>query len=317
VIRRLIAIGLAGAMLIVAILMVLSVAAIGSLATGPRRPLAGHVPPVVIPPVSVPPPAVPAPPGSTQRTLSVSGRPTLTVENPHGSITLTAGRDRQVMITARARDETGRRAGADLSIDQRGDQIVVRPGAASPPLDLVIELPVESEQVLVRAGTGDVQVEGLHGRIEIQVDNGNVSLRQLEGDLTVRGGNARIRIEQSRGRMRLTTRNGLIEARAIQSAGFEASADNGAVTVDGRFAGDGPHRITTRNGLLTVAFDRADNLRIEAVSNLCIMVSDLELRDRSESREGPCIRSLQGNLNEPESTLMLRAENGLITLRQR
>jgi DUF4097 and DUF4098 domain-containing protein YvlB len=193
-----------------------------------------------------------------ERTFSVAGKPSLSVDNANGSVTITRGADRQVAVRAikrGARPEDLRRL--HVEIGQDGDRVWVvgtidREGlgfnTVAGRVDLEIQLPAEDETVQVSNANGQIDARDITGHLDLSCGNGAVSLIRVEGQIGAHCGNGRLRLEDGRGTIRLEARSGAL---SVQGFDGELTLDTtqGQVAVD---RGHGNLRVTNRNGAIDV-----------------------------------------------------------------
>src|SRR2546422_632707 len=102
----------------------------------------------------------------------------------------------------------------------------------------------------VRTGSGDINVEGLHGTARLESGSGNMSVASVQGDLRVRTGSGDGKIRNvSGGRIEITTGSGDFEIRDVQGT-LELRTGAGDITAEGKPTGE--WRVETGSGQIRV-----------------------------------------------------------------
>jgi len=232
--------------------------------------------------------------GQFDRTLTVDGPVSLSVDVPVGDIMVEAGASGQVTVTAtkRAWAGTPSRAqevldGIDITLEQAENQIRVgvtgltdvRNVARSPQVDLVISVPAETALTL-DANVGRVSVVGLNGDLSIKTDVGMVTLDDV----------------LPKGLLEIETRVANVE--------FTGALVPGAA-----------YRLTSDVGRISMRVPDDSAFSIDARSDIGNVALDFVLSGRN-SREGLLSKEVWGSVGENASTsLYLRSRVGDISVR--
>ncbi|HTV15611.1 MAG TPA: DUF4097 family beta strand repeat-containing protein [Acidobacteriaceae bacterium] len=116
-------------------------------------------------------------------------RPTVTIEDPRGDVTITPSTDGQMHLRAhqmvhRTSDDEARKIFAELKpkVDvSSGGAVVTVPEKEGARVDLALELP-PAAYAAVTAQHGDVTADGLTNGIQVTADHGEVKLEDITGD---------------------------------------------------------------------------------------------------------------------------------------
>jgi hypothetical protein len=214
------------------------------------------------------------PQGSFEKTLTVSGPVDLDVLTHSGDVTVRAGSSGSVLIRGKIYVGNhwlnGNREADVHEIEQRPP---IRQDGNNIHIDYVdmknisvnyeISVPADT-MVRTHSGSGDLIVEGTHGKVDAQTGSGDVKLANLTGEIRLQTGSGNIRARQvsgsvkggtgsgdievdetSSGDIDLHTGSGNITARGVQG-GFHGETGSGDVTAEGTQSG--PWDIRTGSG---------------------------------------------------------------------
>lgn len=188
------------------------------------------------------------------RTLTVNGRPELTVATGSGSIHLKAGPAGQIHVTGHVRSSWGggtaevQQVVAHPPIEQTGN--IVRIGTHASNLrhvsiDYEVEAPADA-YLDASTGSGNVQDEGVGASARLATGSGNIHATGLRGGFTAETGSGSIYAEQiSAGDVRAQTGSGSIELRNLNGA-LRAETGSGSIKAGGTPAG--PWKLETGSG---------------------------------------------------------------------
>lgn len=145
--------------------------------------------------------------------LTDPGRPVfLKVDLISGSINVKSSSGKEVVVEARARfHEYGRKernkekdksgglklipnTSSGLTVEEDDNTVEVSTGwrGGSNPVDLTIQVPINTSMKLNTLNDGDIEVNGVTGNLEISNLNGKVALREISGSAVVDALNGRI-----------------------------------------------------------------------------------------------------------------------------
>jgi DUF4097 and DUF4098 domain-containing protein YvlB len=118
-----------------------------------------------------------------------SAKPTVTIENPRGDVTITPSTDAQMHVRAhqmvhRTSDDEARKVFLQLKPKVQtssGGAVISVPEKDGARVDLTVEVP-PAAYATVTAGHGDVTADGLTGGIQVTADHGEVKLEDITGD---------------------------------------------------------------------------------------------------------------------------------------
>jgi hypothetical protein len=214
------------------------------------------------------------------RTLSVNGRPELSVATGSGNIHIHQGSGNTIHIYGRVKsnwggsDEKVREIAAHPPIEQTGN--IVRIGQHNENLhnisiDYEIEAPANSfldagsgsgdvndegvgENAKLNTGSGNVHATGLHGNFTVGTGSGNIYAEQSgQGDVKAETGSGNIELKSLRGTLRAHTGSGSIKASGTPAGPWHLGTGSGNVEL---WAGDAPLTLDAESGSGSIHTDR-------------------------------------------------------------
>lgn len=190
--------------------------------------------------------------GSFHRIISVTGAVSLDVATGSGNVIVRTSSGNQVQITGRIRagggwidenagsEEKVRKLEANPPIQQSGNDI--RIGHIDDPelrrnVSISYEIVVpENTQLHSRTGSGDQQIEGLHGMVEIGSGSGRLTVSDIGDSVRAEAGSGDVEIHDVKGNLHAKTGSGTIHATQI-AGGFEGETGSGNITLEQVSAG--------------------------------------------------------------------------------
>jgi len=189
--------------------------------------------------------------GSFHRTISVTGTVSLDIVTGSGDVNVRTSSGNQVQITGRIRaggwmgenagsEEKVRKLEANPPIQQSGNNI--RIGHIDDPelrhnvsisYDIVVP---ENTQLHSHTGSGDQQIQGLHGVVEIGSGSGRLTVSDIGDSVRAEAGSGDVEIHDVKGNLRAKTGSGTIRATQI-AGGFEGETGSGNITLEQVSAG--------------------------------------------------------------------------------
>lgn len=170
-------------------------------------------------------------------------------------------------------------AGADVNVETTRGDILVRGGSGF---------------VSVKSVQGRITIERAKGRIEAQTVNESIRLADVSGDVTAG-----------------TTNGGLVLER-VDTANLDVYTVNGGIAFDGPIRDKGSYRLTTHNGLVSMAIsDKANaTLRVRTYGGSFRSTFPLKLDDQDRRNRFTL------TLGDGSARIELESFNGSIALRR-
>lgn len=207
------------------------------------------------------------------RTLSVSGKPNVSVATGSGYIHLNAGSDSQVHVVAHLHAGSGWWGGGSGDVQSRIDQIVANPPIQQSgntitigerhsgdryrniSIDYEITLPRGSE-INAATGSGDIESQGVGDGIRADSGSGSVRLRGVHGAAMLQTGSGDIELQEDggQGEIRAQTGSGSIRLGNIDGP-LHAQTGSGDIEASGKITGDS--KIETGSGSVRLTLGSA------------------------------------------------------------
>ncbi|MGH9611484.1 MAG: DUF4097 family beta strand repeat-containing protein [Bryobacteraceae bacterium] len=189
--------------------------------------------------------------GSFQRIISVTGAVNLDIVTGSGNVNVRTSSGNQVQITGHIRaggwmgegtgsEEKVRKLEANPPIQQSCNDI--RIGHIDDPelrhnvsisYDIVVP---ENTQLHSRTGSGDQQIEGLHGMVEVGSGSGRLTVSDIGDSVRAETGSGDVEIHEVKGNLHAKTGSGTIHAVQI-AGGFTGETGSGNITLEQVSAG--------------------------------------------------------------------------------
>jgi hypothetical protein len=205
------------------------------------------------------------------RTLNVSGSPTVSVSTGSGYIHLNPGSDNQVHIVAHLRSSHGWMSGGN-DADSRIQQIVANPPIVQSgneitigerhnndlyrniSIDYDVTLP-KSSAINAATGSGDVQIQNVGANVKAQSGSGSVRVHGVQGPTTLGTGSGDIELQQTGpGDVKAETGSGSIRLQGLNGA-LKAGTGSGDIDAQGQPTAD--WKLTTGSGSVRLAIGNA------------------------------------------------------------
>jgi DUF4097 and DUF4098 domain-containing protein YvlB len=166
-----------------------------------------------------------------------------------------------------------------------------------------VELPAAT-RLVVQAGSGEVDIDGLNGPVEVTNGSGSVRLSNLAGAVVVQSGSGSVDLSNLGGDLRLTSGSGSVHGTNLQHV-REVSNGSGSLFLSGVFAdaasirtGSGPVELHLLPGSAVRVDARSQSGRVE--------VHDLPLAQTE--------RTASGSVGGGSATLSIDSGSGSIVL---
>jgi hypothetical protein len=280
------------------------------------------------------------PQGTFERTFQVNGPVDLEVLTRSGDITVRSGSSGSVQIRGKifVGDHWlfGKRQ-ADVSeieqhppLRQEGNSIHIDyVNAHDISVDYEITVPPDTT-LRTRSGSGDQNVEGIHGNTDLQSGSGDLKLVKLTGDIRLQTGSGNVRgreisgpvrggagsgdieVEESgAGEIDLHTGSGNVTVRGI-NGGFRAEAGSGDITAEGTQTGSWEIRTGSGNVHVRLPASAAFDADITTSSGTINVDSPIEMTVQGRVQESR--KTIRGKVRGGGPTLSVRTGSGDIQI---
>ena len=145
---------------------------------------------------------------------------------------------------------------------------------------------------------GGLSLSSLNTKADMKTTNGSITLDDVKGGIKGQTTNGSLKLSKIGGKINLGTTNGRIEMEAgiIKEGEYELSTTNGSITLSILPESSVCIKVGTTNGKVS---------------------SNLELKDRKESRRFELLTGLEGKLGDGKAKLELNTTNGGVEMRWR
>ncbi|HEY1802792.1 MAG TPA: DUF4097 family beta strand repeat-containing protein [Terriglobales bacterium] len=184
--------------------------------------------------------------GSFHRIISVTGAVNLDIATGSGNVNVRTGGGNQVQITGHIRagswmgdsaeaEGKVKKLEANPPIQQSGNDI--RIGHIDDPelrhnVSISYEVVVpENTQLHSHTGSGDQQIDGLHGMVEVGSGSGRLTVSDIGDSVRAEAGSGDVEIHDVKGNLHAKTGSGTIHAVQI-AGGFEGETGSGNITLE-------------------------------------------------------------------------------------
>jgi DUF4097 and DUF4098 domain-containing protein YvlB len=284
--------------------------------------------------------------GTFNRTLTVSGPPTVSIATGSGYLHITAGSASEVRIQAKVSTENGWSFGLHGSENERVQQILSNPpivqngnaitiGATNGnSSDLLRNIQIDYDVTLPAAttlkaltGSGDIQIAHINSVVYVQTGSGDIQLNDIGPAPHVGTGSGSIRAEGVHGAASLETGSGDIElqqqapgdVKAQTGSGslrlhgvngaLRAGTGSGDVEIDGNPTSD--WRLSTGSGTVRVGLNPSAHYTVNASTSS----GDIHVGQHITLQESLDKQHIVGTVNGGGPTLRITTSSGDIDLR--
>ena len=279
--------------------------------------------------------------GSFDRTYQVSGPVDLEVLTRSGDITVNRGPAGSVVIRGKIhvgdRWFAGNRQADVIEIEknppirQTGNSIRIDYlNSHDISVDYEITAPPDT-QVKTHSGSGDQNMEGLHGNLDVESGSGDIRLREISGEVrlhtgsgdvdahdvsgpfTAEAGSGDIRAEENgSGNIRVRTGSGEIELRSVNGS-LLAESGSGDVTIDGTMKSSWEVRTSSGDVELQIPQQAAFDLDASTGSGSVIVDRPVTMTIQGDLREAH--RQVRGKVSGGGPALIVHTGSGDVRIR--
>jgi hypothetical protein len=260
---------------------------------------------------------------TTDQTFTVTGVPMVSVQNHNGTITVTRGAEKSVVVHAIRRAATDELlAKVQANIRQDGDHIIIETAGDTASgfglfgnnrmvVDYQIQVPARADLGPINSSNGRIDITGIAGQFDLSTSNGIITAQDVDGTVSAETSNGRVSITGGRGTLRLGSSNGIVEVRDVQTDGIDLHTSNGHVSFTGSFAPGSKNTVNASNGSVSMALPPDSALSIDLRSgNGSVHVNGFPVTASVENKRN----AVQGVITRPDADLTVHTGNGSITL---
>ncbi len=271
-----------------------------------------------------------------EQTLTVGDSPTLVVGNTNGAINVQAGQPNEIKVEAKVPSSLKDK----YHVTQEGDTVTVHADASrqkrtgifsifgiSLKIDVDVTIPPETRVELTNRN-GRIELSGIRGAAKLMNRNGVTELSETRGTVDIESRNGKLSFHDCEGEITALSRNGPVVMRRVKAmvkvearngpitlsdfAGqVDASTANGPVNFGGTFEAGTKNRLVTKNGAIDTDLSAVTDLKLDAETKLGGVTHDIP--NLTVTSDGG--RSVVGTLGDGSTELVLRSNNGRVSVR--
>ncbi len=249
---------------------------------------------------------------------NVGSGASVTIANPFGQVSVKGSSSHQVVITA-----TPHSGKVEVDASQTGNRIeavshfLQHAGPDDGQVEYQVTVP-EDASVTVRASTGPVSAERVHGDLMLEGDaarldvrdagNGLIHLRTVSGPINLTGvRNAHVEI---------TSVSGDVQLNDVDGKKVAVNTTKGAIRYNGDFGSGGEYRLVNYSGNIDVTMPATASVDLTARSRNGAVQKDFPFQQKSHTTFQISPRAFAGTSNAGASSVQLQSFSGTIRVKQ-
>ena len=251
--------------------------------------------------------------------FKVGKRPTISVDNQYGPITVKAGAAHQVIVTAILHSDK-----VELDQSKSGNRIGLvshlLPGADadSGVVEYRIQVPADAN-VTVQSETGPIHVEKLRGDVTIEGTNAPISvLDGYDGHVHVKTLNGAVALTNIRnGHVEVVSMGGDVTMSQVNGPFVKVNSNSGKIQYDGDFGSEGNYDFSSHTGNIEAVAPASASIDVLARSSNGPVQSDFSLEPKHTPFVAAVGSAFHGTLGKAASSVSLFSFSGRIHLKKR
>ncbi len=251
------------------------------------------------------------------RTLAVSGAPTLELDTDNGAITVTRGDTNAVVIHATKHGNTETLQQINVQIAQEGDRVTVHTVIPNGFFDwggrgveYEVRLPARTVRAQLRTSNGTISVSGIAGQFDLGTSNGRIAVRDFDGEIRASTSNGTVALTNGSGTITVHTNNGTIEMQDVRASGMNAESSNGRIGFAGTLASGSTATLKTSNGAINVFLPSNSAFALDATTSNSSITIGFPVTGNATNDKN----SVRGVIVRPDATLNAHTSNGSISI---
>jgi DUF4097 and DUF4098 domain-containing protein YvlB len=262
-----------------------------------------------------------------QKTIQLTGMPTVTVRVFNGSVQLRSWDRNEILVDIERRAATvddAKRIVVETSEDSGNVRIEaksprlsddwIRIGRSSPSVRMTINVPRQL-RVDVRTGDGAIDAHDLSGSVQLRSGDGPIRLQRVDGDISVTTGDGSVTARELGGTVVVATGDGSVEMSG-RFEGLRARTGDGPISIDA-LPGSimrSEWRVTTGDGGVMMRLPKDFDADVEAhTGDGGITTTGVEVL-MPQNREDGDRRNVRGRVGKGGEMLTVRTGDGSINL---
>ncbi len=257
----------------------------------------------------------------TQQQLhfKVGRKPSISINNQYGPISVKAGPKREVTITAVLHSDK-------VEVDQshRGNRVDIishlLAGAdqSTGQVDYEVVVPADAN-VTLTSMTGPLSAEKLHGDVVMEGNTANVDVRDVsDAHVHVKTLNGPVTLTDIRGgHVEITSLGGDVVLTSVSGPLVEVNSSSGKIRYDGDFGAGGEYSLTSYTGDILATAPGYASIDVTARSEQGLVENDFQLQPKHTSFPIKAGSAFAGTVGKAASSVKLFSFSGKIHLKKR
>lgn len=254
------------------------------------------------------------------KTFACGPKPTVSVTNEYGPITVHAGAGNQVVVTYTLHSDK-----VEVDTNQSGDRITVESHMLAPVnndamrVDYEVLVPAGAS-VILRSISGPMSAENLRGEVSMAGEAANMDLRDInDGHIHLKTLSGTINLQEIHDvHVEATTLGGDITMKNVSGPLVDVSSNGGKIYYDGDFGGSGSYKLNSHSGDIEANIPATVSMDVTAKSDKGQVDDDFPLQPKTHSSFVPEKgHSFMGIAGRAASSVWLHTFSGRIRLKQR
>ncbi len=259
--------------------------------------------------------------GETRKDLhfKVGKRPTVSINNPYGKVSIKAGGSRDVSIVAILRSD---KVEIDQSQSHNRVDIVSHLLQGADANNGVVEYQVvvpSDASLSVHAENGAIRAEKLHGDISIEGNSGTIEVVECgDGHVHIKTLNAPVSLSNVHSaHVEVVSMAGNVTLNSVSGPNVSVNSNTGKIEYAGDFSGEGEYDCTSHTGDIEAVAPAYASIDVTARSNQGRVDSDFSLEPKHTPFIAKAGSYFSGTLNKAASSVRLMSFSGRIHLKKR
>lgn len=259
--------------------------------------------------------------GETRKDLhfKVGKRPTVSINNPYGKVSIKAGGSRDVSIVAILRSD---KVEIDQSQSHNRVDIVSHLLQGADANNGVVEYQVvvpSDASLSVHAENGAIRAEKLHGDISIEGNSGTIEVVECgDGHVHIKTLNAPVSLSNVHSaHVEVVSMAGNVTLNSVSGPNVSVNSNTGKIEYAGDFSGEGEYDFTSHTGDIEAVAPAYASIDVTARSNQGRVDSDFSLEPKHTPFIAKAGSYFSGTLNKAASSVRLMSFSGRIHLKKR
>jgi DUF4097 and DUF4098 domain-containing protein YvlB len=251
--------------------------------------------------------------------FTVSARPTISVTNQYGSVSVKPSTSNQVTVTAILRSVK-----VEVDKGQSGNRVDILShlldGANAENGRVDYELVVPSDaSVILASSSGPLRAQGLHGDVTLEGANSDVDVREIkDAHVHVKTLNGPITLTNiSDGHVEITSVSGNITLHAVSGPHVQINSNSGWIHYDGDFGYGGEYYLSSHSGDIDAIAPQDASIDVVARSVRGKVENDFPLQPKHTPFVVKAGSAFAGTMNRAASSVKLFSFSGKIHLKKR